>query len=339
MSTTQNATGNRIRQNHNTPPSKLGLKDTWQITKKTFIQFNQDNPFNYAAIIAYYTIFSLPAVLILVIKVASQFLGQDAVSGRLFGQIKNIVGAETAATLQEIIKNASQSETSFWAATIGIATLAFSATTVFIALQDALNYIWGVKAKPEKGWLKYIVNRLLSISIVGAFAFLLLVSLSIDAVLGVVTDYLETIFNPLAVVISRILNIALSLGILTLIFALIYRVLPDARVKWRNVWTGSFITTLLFVLGKTLIGIYLGFSDTHSSYGAAGSLVLILLWVYYSALILLLGAEFTKTYSNYTGEGIQPSEHAVKVEVTEIHTDANGDIEDRVEKTGSNSMA
>lgn len=317
----------------------LTPKDYWAIIKGTFSDFSEDNPMNYAAIIAYYTVFSLPAILILVLKIASLIFGEEAVTGQLFGQIKGIVGAETAASMQEMVKAASKSGTSVWATILGIGTLAFSATTVFISLQDSLNYIWGVKAKPQKGWIKYIVNRLLSFSIVASFGFLLLVSLSVDALIGALTHYLERYYSEGILWLSTIINVAISLGLLTLVFAMIYKILPDAKIKWRSVWTGAFVTTLLFVLGKTLIGWYIGFSKTESGYGAAGSVVLILVWVYYSAVILLLGAEFTKAYSKHTGHEIEPSAQAVKVEVKEIHRNDEGKVEEVKTSTGTNSMA
>ena len=309
------------------PPARLRAKDYWEITKRTFTDFGNDNVMNSAAIISYYTVFSLPAVLILILKLASIAVGEDAVSGRLFGQIKGIVGTETAAQIQSMVKAASQTGTGVMAAIVGIATLAFSATTVFISLQEALNNVWGVKAKPQKGWLKYIINRLLSISILGMFAFLLLVSLSADAFISVISNYLEHYFSEVAVILARTVDILLSLTLVTGLFGLIFKVLPDARIRWRSVWTGAFVTTVLFVAGKTAIGWYIGFSGTQSTYGTAGSIVLIMLWVYYSAVILLLGAEFTKAYAHASGHDIEPSDQAVKVEVKEIHTNSDGEVE------------
>ncbi|MEJ1929964.1 YihY/virulence factor BrkB family protein [Nostoc sp. NIES-2111] len=302
--------------------------DYWAITKKTMADFSDDNPMNYAAILSYYTVFSLPAVLILILRLAGLALGEEAVSGELFRQIGGIVGPTAAKDVQEIVRAATTPADSVIATIIGIGTLAFSATTVFVSLQEAINNIWGVKAKPEKGWLKYLINRLLSVAIVGAFAFLLLVSLSVDALVQVLTGYISRYFSEAATVLTYITNQFFAIASTTLLFALVFKVLPDARVRWRNVWTGAVVTALLFTLGKFLIGLYIGWSNTQSAYGAAGSVVLVMVWVYYSSVILLLGAEFTKVFSLYTGEAITPAEHAVKIEVRETHTDQNGHVED-----------
>ena len=306
---------------------KLTAGTLWQITKDTFIKFTDDNPFNHSAIISYYTIFSLPALLILVMRIAGIFLGDDAVSGQLFGEISGLVGAKTAADIQGMVKAASKTQDSWWASILGILTLAFSATTVFVALQESINAIWGVKAKPEKGWLKYIINRLLSISVVGGVAFLLLVSLAAAAFISVINTYIKQYFSEFALYLAYAINIFVSLGLITCLFAIIFKVLPDAKIKWSNTWVGAFITTLLFVLGKELIGLYIGFSGADSAYGAAGSVVLVMVWVYYSALILLLGAEFTKIYALAAGNEIAPAENAVKVEIKEVHINADGEVE------------
>ena len=308
--------------------AKLHASDYWAITKKTAADFSDDEPMNYAAILSYYTVFSLPAILILILRLAGLVLGPEAVSGQLFGQIQGLVGAETAKSIQDMVKAASTSSNSMVATVIGVITLAFSATTVFVSLQESLNNIWGVKAKPEKGWLKYLINRGLSVAIVGAFAFLLLVSLAVDTVVKVLTDYLNSFISEAATVLTYVLDLGISIGFSTLLFALIFKVLPDANVRWRNVWTGGFITALLFTLGRFLIGAYVAWSNTQSAYGAAGSVVLIMVWVYYSAVILLLGAEFTKVYSLYTGHEIEPADHAVKIETREVHTDKNGKVEE-----------
>ncbi len=307
--------------------------DLWAITKKTVTDFSENNPMNYAAILSYYTVFSLPAVIILILRLAGLVLGQEAVSGELFGQLSGIVGAQTAKDIQGIVAASSKSDSGTVATIVGLVTLIISGTTVFVALQEALNNVWGVKAKPEKGWLKYLINRGLSVSVVGAIAFLLLVSLAVEAAVRLVSGYLQVVFGPFAELLAKVIDLAVSAGFTTVLFAIIFKVLPDAVVRWRNVWTGAFITALLFSIGRSLIGWYIEFSDTESAYGAAGSVVLLMVWVYYSAVILLLGAEFTKVYSLYNGQEIEPSAHAVKVEVKEVHKNADGAVEVEKDKT------
>lgn len=297
------------------------MKKAWKILKETVQKFIKDEPMSYGASIAFYTIFSLPAVLIIITVVAGYAFGQEAVTGELYDQIKNLVGPQSANEIQKIIQNASLSESGMVATVIGIATLTFSATTVFISIQNALNSIWGVKAKPQKGWLKLIINRVLSFTLVVTLGFLLLVSLLLEAGLQIFGEFLASILTGVTYYIMRLINYSISLVVITCVFAMVFRVLPDARVKWKDVWMGAFVTTLLFTLGKYLISLYLGTSNIDSTYGAAGSLVLVLVWVYYSSLILLLGAEFTQVYSRNLGRRIQPSSHAVRVQVVEIDPD------------------
>jgi membrane protein len=301
----------------------------WDIIKNTFKEFADDEPFDYAAIIGFYTIFSLPAILIIMVQIASAAFGEDAVRGELSEQISGIAGESSAQQIQNIIENAWQSESGTLALIIGIATLLFSATTVFVALQNSINAVWGVKAKPEKGWLKFIINRVLSLAMVVSLGFILLVSLFVDVVLGIVSDYLSQLFQDNLVYLMQVVNIAVSLGIVTLIFAVIYKYLPDAKIEWRNVWTGAFVTTLLFTLGKYLINLYLQQDPLTDTYGAAGSLVLILVWVYYASIIFLLGAEFTQVYSRAMGQGIRPSDHAVRVKIREEEHDSSEEEEER----------
>ncbi|KAA9333631.1 YihY/virulence factor BrkB family protein [Adhaeribacter soli] len=292
-----------------------------EIIKKTFSEFIDDNPLDHAAIIGFYTIFSLPAVLIIMIRIAGAFFGQEAVQGEVVAQIGGIIGQKSAEQIQDIIKNASQSPAGITGTLVGIATLAFTSTTVFVALQDAINAMWGVKAKPEKGWLKLIVNRVLSLAMVVSLGFLLLVSLIIEVMLGVLNNFVEQAFSDSAVYLLTAGNLLISVAISTLIFAAIFKTLPDARVPWSNVWIGAIATAILFVAGKSVLNIYLQYEPLGDTYGAAGSLVLILVWVYYASIIFLLGAEFTQVYSQVKGTGIQPSEHAVKVEVREVEKD------------------
>lgn len=305
----------------------ISAKSTWDITKRTFTKFANDKPLDYAAIIGFYTIFSLPAVLIIAIRIAGAVFGQEAVQGEVVEQIGGIVGQKSAVQIQSIIQNASQSKATTIGTLVGIATMIFSATTVFVALQDSINAMWEVKAKPEKAWLKLIIDRVLSLALVVSLGFLLLVSLSVDIFLAVVNDFLQNQFTGVAVYFMTAANTLISLLISILIFAVIFKVLPDAKTKWVNVWVGATVTAVLFVTGKYILNIYFKHDPLADTYGAAGSLVLILVWVYYASIIFLFGAEFTQVYSQSHDRGIVPEEHAVKVEVQEIETDDEGNKE------------
>lgn len=294
------------------------VTSTWDITRETFKGFFEDDSFSYASAIAFSTIFSLPAMLIIALAIGSTFYEKTVVQDELIGQISRLIGPETAKEVEQILLNASIDSTGWWAKTIGIITLAVSATTVFMSLQTSLNKIWGIKPKPQRGWLKYIINRLLSLALVISFGFVLLVSLVIDTILVVFQQMLTRYMEGITLYLVTAINLVVSLGIVTLIFGLLFKVLPDAKIKWRHVWVGAFITTLLFTLGKYLIGFYLGNSTVNSAYGAAGSLVIILLWVYYSTVIFLFGAELTQVYAKFSGAAIQPYSNAVKVQLVEV---------------------
>jgi membrane protein len=301
-----------------------GVKTTWDLTKETFKDFFEDNPMDYAAIIAFYTIFSMPAVLIITIRIASAAFGQEAVRGEIVNQTSGIIGRQSAEQVQSIIENASQSDASTIGTIIGIAVMIFSATTVFVALQNALNAMWQVEAKPEKGWVKMIINRVLSLAMVVSMGFLLLVSLSVDVALGLLNDYLRQEFSGVAVYLITAGNIIVSMGISIVIFAIIFKVLPDAKIRWDNTWVGATVTALLFTAGKSVINIVLQHDPMADTYGAAGALVMILVWVYYTSIIFLFGAEFTQVYSRHHDRGIRPSDNAVKVETKKVETDEDG---------------
>lgn len=294
----------------------------WAILKETYKRFNSDDPMSYSATIAFYTIFSLPALLIIIVRVASTFFGEEAVQGEIVSQISNLVGKESAKDIQDILKNASLSTNTVWATVVSIGTLIFSSTTVFISIQKALNSIWRVRPKPERGWLKLVKDRLSSFVIVVVLGFLLLVSLVMDAALQFFMDYIQKMFSGLSVVIAFLFENLIALAISTFIFGLIFKVLPDAELKWKDVFAGALITAILFAIGKYLIGLYLGTSDLGDTYGAAGSILILLVWVYYSSLLILIGAEITLAYTHIEGRVVEPSEHAVKIVIRETTSEA-----------------
>ena len=302
------------------PKKKLSFKGLFGVLKDSFKGFGNDNVTKLSGSLAYYTVFSMGPLLVVIISLCGLFLGRDAVEGKVYGQLNSFVGHDTALQLQQIIKNASISGKGKFAAIIGVITLLLGATTVFGDIQDSINRIWGIKPKPKKGWLKMLRNRFLSFSIIASLGFLLLVSLGISAIIEALMNSFKAHYPDVAVVVVYIIDLALTLGVTTLIFAVIFKVLPDAKIKWKDVIAGAFATSILFMLGKFGISFYIGKSNVGTTYGAAGSLVILLLWVYYSAIILYFGAEFTKAYAIAYGSAIHPNEYAVTTKQVEVET-------------------
>ena len=289
---------------------KFSLKLVWQSLKDAFKGFSDDKITKLSASLSYYTVFSLAPLLIVIIFIAALILGQEAAQGTVFRQLDNLVGADSAAQIQEIIKNASLNNKTGTALIIGIITLLIGATTVFGEIQDSINGIWGLKPKPKQGFMQLIKTRLLSFGMIGSLGFLLLVSLAATTLVEGIGGRLQEVIPKVTVVVFYIINLILNLAITSILFAIIFKVLPDAKIKWKDVWPGAIATSLLFLLGKFLISVYISKSDLGSTFGAAGSLVILLVWVYYSAMILYFGAEFTKAYAFNKGANIIPDKHA-----------------------------
>ncbi|RYY89937.1 MAG: YihY/virulence factor BrkB family protein [Chitinophagaceae bacterium] len=293
---------------------KFSWKSVGPLLKQSFKGFSEDKVPKLSASLAYYTIFSLAPILIVIISLCGIFLGQEAVSGQLFGQIKGIVGAESASQIQEMIQNASLSGKGTISLIIGIVTLLIGATSMFGEMQDSINGIWGIKVHPKAGIKAVIMNRLLSFGMVATLGFLLLVSLAATAVIEGVGGKLMERFPDVSVVLFYIVNLVLTLAVTTILFAGIFKVLPDAKIQWKDVWVGAGATAVLFLIGKFLISLYISKSEIGSTYGSAGSLIVLLVWIYYSSFILYFGAEFTKHYLVAYGPGIQPNKYAVPME-------------------------
>jgi membrane protein len=301
--------------------TKQAIKDGFTILKAAFSGFMNDLALKYSASLAYYTIFSLAPLLLLVISLAGIFLGKDAIQGKVFSEINGFVGNDAAKQIQEMIKHLEMSGKSTISVVIGVITLIIGATTVFGEIQESINIIWQVRAKPKKAWLKLIKDRLLSGSLIISLGFLLLVSLILNGALIAISDKLKTFLPDITVVIFNVINVLISFIVITILFGVIFKVLPDVKISWKDVRSGAIFTALLFMLGRLVIGFYVGMSANSSTYGAAGSLIAILLWVYYTAAILYFGAEFTKAYVDFKGKRIEPAEYAVHVELTEAEKD------------------
>jgi membrane protein len=292
-------------------------KDSLAVLKDTIKGFMEDKGLKLCASLAYYTLFSMAPLLLLIISLAGVFFGKDAIEGTVFSELNGLVGNEAAAQVQKIIRNMELSGDTNLSLVIGAITLIIGATTVFGEIQDSINMIWKVKAKPKKGWVKLIKDRLLSGSLIVGLGFLLIVSLVVNGALSVFDEMLKQWLPDVSVIFFTILSLLVNIVVLSLIFAVIYKVLPDAKIKWKDVRAGAIFTTLLFLLGRYAIGLYITSSGTASTYGAAGSLIVILLWVYYSAAILFISAEFTRAYAAFKGENILPADYAVYVEEKE----------------------
>jgi membrane protein len=285
--------------------------------KNTANEWIQDKCPQLGAALAYFTVFSLaPLVLVLLAVFGVIFGGSDHARQKITEQLQYLIDPSGIKVIQDIAANASKPQTGILATTIGVVLALFGASGVFGQLQDALNTIWGVKPKPGGGIIGFIRTRFLSFAMVRGVCFLLLVSLTVETVLRGFSDYLKHVM-PGGHILALALFLIFDLAVVVLLFAMIFRYLPDAKIAWRDVWVGATLTAVLFALGKFVLGLYLGSGAAGSAYGAASSLITLLLWIYYAAQILLFGAEFTQVYSNTYGTRVEPQEHAVKIEITE----------------------
>jgi membrane protein len=288
---------------------KFGL-----LLKDTFTQWNEREPFNNSIIISYYTIFSLPGLLVIIINVTGYFYDKKEVTSQITNQVQGMVGGDTAKDVESIVDKASQGKETVVASILGVATLLFGATGVFYQLQQILNKMWEVKPKPKQKFLKLIRDRVFSFGLILVVGFLLLVSLVVSAGLTALSDWVSGYVSESLNIVFKVADFCVSLGVVTLLFASIYKFLPDAKIAWRDVWVGALLTSVLFVIAKFALGLYFGQSDPGSTYGAAGSIILIMLWVSYAGMILLFGAEFTQVYANQYGKKVQPTDTAVSTQ-------------------------
>lgn len=295
----------------------LHLSDLWSITKKTFSAWNAADPFRQSAVIAYYAIFSIPALLVIIITLAGFAFGREAVQGEISNQIGMAIGESTAKQVEEMIAKAGEQKNSVWATIISIVTLILGSTGVFAQLQVSLNQIWEVKVVAKKKWLKSIKDRLFSFGLILSIGFLMLISLLLSAGLSAFSDWIKVHLPDVMLFVFRLLNFIVSFGVTSVLFGLMFRILPDARIRWKDVIIGSIVTSLLFVLGKFALGIYFGKANPGSTYGAAGSIVLLMLWVSYSCMILFFGAEFTKQFAVHFGRNIEPTKDAELIALPE----------------------
>lgn len=286
------------------------LKLYFNLLKEAASEFSTDNAMKLSASLAYYTVFSLGPLILVVISVVGFFFERNEVMWEVYGEVEGLIGKDSADQLFSII-NSLRDQNAGTFSIIGIGILVFGATTVFADIQDSINYIWSIKAKPHRGWVKYLKNRLLSFSLVLGIAFLLIVSLFISSATDILSRSLMQNLQGSYVIVFQVINFLFTFLVITILFAAIYSILPDARIRWKDAMRGAFFTGLLFMLGKYLIGLYISSSEMGNTYGAAASIIILLSWVYYTAIILYFGAEFTKVYATRIGGKIQLNSNAV----------------------------
>jgi membrane protein len=296
---------------------KRFFHDTGSILKTAFAGFSDDKILKLSGSLAFTMVFSMGPLILIIITLCGFFFGREAIEGDIYVQLERFLGRDTAFQLQEIIKHAAISGKSNLATVVGIVFLVVGATGVFSEMQDSINTIWGLKPKPKKGWVAFLKNRFLSFSLIIGLGFLLLVSLALSALVAVFGSRLKILIPGISSILLYLINLIISVGLSGFIFAVIFKVLPDAKIKWKDVMVGAIATTFLFLLGKFAISYYISKSNVGSTYGAAGSLVVLLLWIYYSSVILYFGAEFTLSYAKQYGVPIKPAEYAVTIKEVE----------------------
>ncbi len=290
----------------------IKLKCTHKVLKKSFANWLSRDPFKESSVIAYTAVFSLPGLLVVVVTLSGYFFGTEIVNNSLKSTIASVMGLETADQIQQMILYSMRSKDSGLATIIGTIILIIGATGVFVQLQKSLNIIWEVEAKTEKsGIWKLIRLRLFSFGLILSVAFLLLISLVITSLLAASGNWIKQHWSDSFVWLFNVIDVLFTMCFITVLFAAMYKILPDAKVKWRYVWLGAFLTTLFFLIGKTLLGLYFGTAEPGSGYGAAGSIILILLWTSYSSMIFFFGAEFTKAYAEEYYGTVKANEVAV----------------------------
>ncbi|MEP6712672.1 MAG: YihY/virulence factor BrkB family protein [Ferruginibacter sp.] len=289
-----------------------------KFNKQVVLEFFASNVLKYSASLAYYTVLSLAPLLIIILYVSGLLFGKEALRGELYGEIKDMVGSSAAIEIQSAIQNIHLSKDSVFATGIGVIILLIGATGIFGEMQDSLNKIWGLRTKTRKVWWKLFLDRLISFSLILSLGFVLIVSLALNALVAALSTKITGLFAGMGETVLTVIDNLISLFITTLLFGTIFKVLPDAKIKWKDVMFGAFITSLLFMLGKYGIGFYLGKSKLATIYGAAGSVMIVMIWVYYSSAILYLGAVVTKVYVSHFDRKIYPNDYSVWIKMEEV---------------------
>jgi membrane protein len=294
------------------------LKQMIRLLKRAANKYKKDNPVQLAGTTAYFAVFAMAPLIIIIVSVAGILLGEEQIQAKLFEVIDSALGEQSKQDIRNIVENFQDERKGIIGTIVGFIIFIFISTTFFTILQKSLNFIWGIRAKPRHNFLKALYDRLISFGLILSLGFIMLVSFIIDAAIALFRDLMHEKFPEFTILIIEVGNFIVSFAIVMVIFAMIYRFLPDVQIKWRVTWVGAFITALLFVIGKALISFGLGSSNVGAIYGSAGSLVLILLWVFYSSLIFFFGAEITQQYAEMYSHDIKPKDYAVRIEINEI---------------------
>lgn len=285
--------------------------------KKVFQEFSADDILKYSASLAYYTVFSIAPLLVIVSALFGVFFGKEAMEGQVYQQLNHLVGSLAALQIQETIKNIHLNSNNYLASLVSIVILFIGATSIFGEIQDSLNKIWGLRIKTKRVWWKLILTRLLSFSLILSIGAIMIVSLVLNALVNAFGALIAKYLENYSVYFIEITEAVFTFFITGFLFSLVFKILPDAKIKWKDVLLGGFVTAVFFTLGKLGIGYYLGKSNLSTLYGAAGSIIIFMVWVYYSSIILYLGAEFTKVHAKLYGGNIVPNEYAEWVDVVE----------------------
>ena len=287
------------------------------IVRQVFKEFSADNIAKYSASLAYYTVFSIAPLLVIITTLFGTLFGKEAMEGQVYQHLNNLVGSKAALQIQDMIKSIHLEGNNFFATVVGVCLLLIGATSIFGEIQDSINKIWGLRIKPHKVWWKLILTRLLSFSLILSIGFIMIASLILNAFISAFGKFIGEFIKNYSVYFIQVTEFFLSFLVTAFLFSLIFKILPDAKVKWRDVFFGGLITAIFFTIGKMGISFYLSRSNITSLYGAAGSLIILMVWVYYSSIILYLGAEFTKVYAKLYGEKILPNDYAEWIKIEE----------------------
>ncbi|WBV61789.1 YihY/virulence factor BrkB family protein [Chryseobacterium camelliae] len=282
----------------------------WEVLKETFSAWNSSSASKDSASLAYYAIFSIPGLLIIIIWIAGYFLGEEAIRGEISNQISGLMGSDAAKSIENMIASALIDKQNIFMKIIGVGSLVFGSTTLFFQLQHSLNTLWDVEAAPKKAIVKFLLDRANSLGMILILGFLLMITMILSSLISIFNKFITQYFGLETYMLVELINFAVGFGVVMFLFALLFKVLPDVEISWKSVWRGALLTTILFTLGKFLLSLYFGTAKPTSAFGTAGTVILIMMWINYSCMLVFFGAEFTKIYTYKKGYKIIPSKHA-----------------------------
>lgn len=286
------------------------IKFFWEVLKDTFTEWNDSSASKDSASLAYYAIFSIPGLLIIIIWIAGNFFGEEAIRGEISNQIGGLMGKDVAKSIEGMIAGALIDKQNIFMKAVGIGSLIFGSTTLFFQLQHTLNTLWDVEAAPKKAFVKFLLDRANSLGMILILGFLLMITMILSSMISLFNNWITSYFGFETYMFVEFVNFAIGFGLVMLLFALMFKVLPDVKISWKPVWKGALLTTILFTLGKFLLSLYFGNFKPTSTFGAAGTVILIMMWINYSCMLIFFGAKFTKVYNYKKGYKVVLSKHA-----------------------------